>query len=203
MRWTDDSMGARQQLEWADLLQMMGSGKLGMYVATGDNLPIIVGQYKGDYTKYGLGPMPGGQGTLAGGEGYMFNAKATPEKIKAGLTWIMFKFNDPERIETYYKFNSENKLPVGLPEPNIWTGQPAETRAAVVKQYANMPAENYQLFVDAANRIPIKQEPPNAQQIYAVLDVPMVKVLTDRNANIDELLSSAEKQVNSILSTVQ
>jgi len=66
-----------------------------------------------------------------------------------------------------------------------------------------MPAENYQLFVDAANRIPIKQEPPNAQQIYAILDVPMVKVLTDRNANVDELLANAEKQVNSILATVQ
>jgi len=203
MRWTDDSMGARQQLEWADLLQMMGSGKLGMYVATGDNLPIIVGQYKGDYTKYGLGPMPGGQGTLAGGEGYMFNAKATPEKIKAGLTWLMFKFNDPERIETYFKFNSENKLPVGLPEPNIWTGGPADTRETVVTKYANMPAENYAAFQQSIGQVPIKLEPPNAQQIYAVLDVAMQKVLTDRNANVDQLLADAEKQVNSILAAVR
>jgi ABC-type glycerol-3-phosphate transport system substrate-binding protein len=34
MRWADNSMGKRQLLEYADLLQMMGSGKLGMYVAT-------------------------------------------------------------------------------------------------------------------------------------------------------------------------
>jgi multiple sugar transport system substrate-binding protein len=203
MRWTDNSMGARQQLEWADLLQMMGAGKLGMYVATGDNLPIIVGQYKGDYTKYGLGPMPGGQGTLAGGEGYMFNAKATPEKIKAGLTWLMFKFNDPERIETYFKFNATNKLPVGLPEPNIWTGEPAQTRETVVKQYANMPAENYAAFTASVGQVPIKLEPPNAQQIYAVLDVAMQKVLTDRNADVDELLATSEKQVNQILASVQ
>jgi hypothetical protein len=203
MRWTDNSMAARQQLEWADLLQQMGAGKLGMYLATGDNIPLIVGQYKGDYNNIGLAPVPEGGGTLVGGEGYMINAKATPEKIKAGLTWIMFKFNNPDRIDDYFKYNSDKKLPVGLPEPNIWTGQPAETRAAVVKQYSNMPAENYQLFVDAANRIPIKQEPPNAQQIYAILDVPMVKVLTDRNANVDELLANAEKQVNSILATVK
>jgi multiple sugar transport system substrate-binding protein len=202
MRWTDGSMAARQQLEWADLLQQMGAGKLGMYLATGDNIPLIVGQYKGDYNKIGLGPVPEGGGSLVGGEGYMINAKASPEKIKAGLTWIMFKFNDPDRIDDYFKYNAASNLPVGLPEPNIWTGGPADTRAAVVKQYANMPAENYQLFVDGAKTIPIKQEPPNAQQIYAVLDVPMVKVLTDRNANIDELLGNAEKQVNSILSTV-
>src|SRR6266487_2255447 len=48
MRWADKSMGSRQLLEWSDLLQMMGSGKLGMYVATSDNIPTIVNQYKGD-----------------------------------------------------------------------------------------------------------------------------------------------------------
>src|SRR5579875_3544933 len=31
MRWTDDSMGARQLIQYNDLPQMMGSGKLGMY----------------------------------------------------------------------------------------------------------------------------------------------------------------------------
>ena len=44
--------------------------------------------------------------------------------------------------------------------------------------------------------IPVKLEPPNAQQIYAVLDVAMQKVLTDKNANIDQLLADAETQVN-------
>lgn len=39
MRWTDDSMGRRQLLEWADLLQMMGAGKLGMYLATSTTSP--------------------------------------------------------------------------------------------------------------------------------------------------------------------
>jgi len=53
--------------------------------------------------------------------------------------------------------------------------------------------------VDSATRIPLKVEPPAAQQIYAVLDTAMQGVLTDRNANIDKLLSDAEKQVNQIL----
>jgi multiple sugar transport system substrate-binding protein len=83
MRWTDKTMGERQLLEWKDLLEMMASGKLGMYVATGDNIPTIVNQFKGNFADYGLGPIPNGQATLAGGEGYVFNAKATPAKIKA------------------------------------------------------------------------------------------------------------------------
>jgi len=51
--------------------------------------------------------------------------------------------------------------------------------------------------------IPVKLEPPNAQQIYAALDVAMQKVLTDKNADIDKLLTDAETQANSILAGVK
>jgi len=202
MRWTDNSMGERQQLEYADLLQMMASGKLGMYLATGDNLKAIVNQYKGDYNNYNLGPMPGAQGTLAGGDGFMFNAKASPEKIRAGMRWLAFKFNNPDRIAHDYEYDAANKNPVGLPEPNIWTGDAAKSRQEAADKHANVPVENYKPFAEGSAGIPLKLEPPSAQQIYAVLDTAMLKVLTDQNANVDELLSAAEKQVNSILAAV-
>ncbi|KXK60542.1 sugar ABC transporter substrate-binding protein [Micromonospora rosaria] len=203
MRWTDDSMGARQSLEWADLLQLMGAGKLGMYLATADNIPTIVNQYKGDFADYGLGPIPDGRGTLGGGEGYMFNAKASPEKIRAGLKWLTFWFTSADRFEAENKWAAEHKLPVGLPEPQIFTGPAAQTQAAADKTYANVPQQNYAPFVAAMGSIPVKLEPPNAQQVYAALDVAMLKVLTDRDANVDQLLADAEKQVNTILSTVR
>jgi multiple sugar transport system substrate-binding protein len=203
MRWTDNTMGSRQLLEWADLLQMMGSGKLGMYVATSDNVPTIVNQYKGNFADYGLGPIPDGNGTLAGGEGYMFNAKATPAKIRAGLKWLTFWFTNPDRFAAENKWAAGNKLPIGLPEPNIFTGASAEKQAAAGKQYANVPQQNYAPFVAAMSAVPLKLEPPSAQQIYAVLDVAMQKVLTDRNADPAQLLADAEKQVNSILTAVR
>jgi ABC-type glycerol-3-phosphate transport system substrate-binding protein len=199
MRWSDQSMGAKQLLEWADLLQLMGSGKLGMYVATADNIPTIVNQYKGNYKTYGLGSIPDGKATLGGGEGYMMNAKLSPEKIKAGLKWLTFWFTSPDKFIEEDKWAAESKQPVGLPEPAIFTGAAAATQAAADKQFANVPQENYAPFVAGMPSIPVKLEPPNAQQIYAVLDVAMQKVLTDKNANIDQLLATAETQVNSIL----
>ncbi|WP_199511322.1 ABC transporter substrate-binding protein [Nucisporomicrobium flavum] len=203
MRWTDNSMGQKQLLEWADLLQQMGSGKLGMYLATADNIPTIVNQYKGKYETYGLGPIPDGKGTLGGGEGYMFKAGLSPEKIQAGLKWLTFWFTSADRYEAENKWSSETKQPVGLPEPAIFTGAAAQTQAAADKKYANVPQQNYAPFVASMGSIPVKLEPPNAQQIYATLDVAMQKVLTDKNANVDQLLADAETQVNQILATVK
>ena len=199
MRWTDNTMGDKQLLEYADLLTMMGSGKLGMYVAAADNIPTIVNQYKGNYNDYGLGPIPGGQATLGGGEAFMFNAKASPAKIRAGLTWLTWMYTNPDRAAIDFQRRAADKVPVGLPQPNLYTGKAEETYLAAVKQYGNVPTQNYAPFVDSATRIPLKVEPPAAQQIYAVLDTAMQGVLTDRNANIDKLLSDAEKQVNQIL----
>jgi multiple sugar transport system substrate-binding protein len=202
MRWTDNSMGERQLLEYADLIQMMASGKLGMYLATGDNLKVLVNQYKGNYNDYGLGPMPGGQGTLAGGDGFMFNAKASPEKIRAGLRWLAFKYNNPERLTKDYEYDAANQNPVGLPEPHIWTGDAEKVWKDANTKLANVPVANFKPFADGNTGIPLKLEPPNAQQIYAVLDTAMQKVLTDQNADVNALLSTAETQVNSILASV-
>lgn len=199
MRWTDDSMGQRQLLEWADLLQMMGAGKLGMYLATADNIPTIASQYKGDPKDYGLGPIPGGKGTLAGGGGFMFNPKDTPEQIKAALAWVTFKYENPDRIGTGAQRAAQAGQPVGLPEPNIWTGAAAQTKAAADKKYANQPVANYAPFDQALPGIPLVLEPPKAQQIYAVLDTAMAKVLTQKDADIDRLLSDASQQVDSLL----
>jgi ABC-type glycerol-3-phosphate transport system substrate-binding protein len=201
MRWTDNTMGEKQLLEYADLLRMMGGGQLGMYLGTGSDIVNIVNQYKGKFDTFGLGPMPEGKATLGGGDGYMFKAGLSPEKIKAGLAWATFKNIDPARTLETTKRSSANKEPVGLPQPNIWvagsTGDKNLTDAR--KQFGNVPTENFAPFATTVAQIPLKLEPPLAQQIYAVLDVPMQKILTDRNADIDQLLAEAETQVNGIL----
>jgi hypothetical protein len=66
-----------------------------------------------------------------------------------------------------------------------------------------VPQKNYQPFVTGNSNIPLRLEPPNAQQIYAVLDTAMQKVLTDRNADVNALLATADTQVNSVLAAVK
>jgi ABC-type glycerol-3-phosphate transport system substrate-binding protein len=203
MRFTDKSMAEKQQLEYADLLTQMATGKLGMFIGGTGDLPNIVNQYKGKYEDYGLGVIPDGKGTLGGGDGYMLKAGLSPAKIKAGLAWLGFRKLNPDRVDADKKLDQEKNQPVGIPEPNIWTGESEKKLLAANTKYANVPAANYKPFNDASSGIPLKVEPPNAQQVYAALDTAMLKVLTDPGANIDQLLKDAETQVNQVLSTVR
>lgn len=206
MRWTDNSMGSKQLLEIPDVQRMMGAGKLGMYVAAPDNVPTLVKQFEGKYESYGLAPMPGGTATLIGGEGYMLNPKASPAKIKAGLTWLQWKFLDPARYETTVKKFVAEKLPVGLdtpPTPNIWTGASATTVEALKTKYANIPVQNFAAFTEGAKTMQGKIEPVNAQQVYAILDTVMQGVLTNKDSDPAQLLDAAQKKVDAVLATVR
>ncbi|MFD5470678.1 ABC transporter substrate-binding protein [Streptomyces sp. NPDC127105] len=201
MRWTDDSMGSKQLLVINDVQQMMGSGKLGMYLSAPDNIPILVKEKGGNYKDLALAPMPGGKGTLIGGDGYMFNKKATPDQIRAGLKWLDHMFLTPgEGFLGDYARAKKNDGPVGLPEPRLFTGAADAKDQEVKKANANVPVENYQAFLDGNKNLQLKIEPPNAQQIYSVLDGVVSAVLTKKDANIDQLLGDASGKIDSILS---
>jgi multiple sugar transport system substrate-binding protein len=203
MRWTDNSMGSKQLLQISDVQPLMASGKLGMYLSAPDNIPTIKDQFQGNYADYGLAPMPGAQGTLIGGDGYMFNPKSSPDQIKAGILWLEFENLTPGKGQFDWAQKNKDKQPVGLPQPNIFTGAPAAEELQIRTQNANLPVKNYQVFAQGDPKLKYRLEPPQAQQIYAVLDGVVSGVLTNRNANIDDLLSKAETKVNGILANAE
>ncbi|AGS72905.1 ABC transporter substrate-binding protein [Streptomyces collinus] len=199
MRWTDDSMGSKQLLIINDVQQMMGSGKLGMYLSAPDNIPILVKEKGGDYKDLALAPMPGGKGTLIGGDGYMFNKRDTPAQIRAGLKWLDHMFLTPGKgFLGDYARAKKNDAPVGLPEPRLFTGAADAKDQQVKKANANVPVKNYQAFLDGNQQLQMKIEPPDAQQIYSVLDSVVSAVLTKKDADIDQLLKEASAKIDSI-----
>ncbi|MGW3355056.1 extracellular solute-binding protein [Streptomyces bungoensis] len=200
MRWTDASMGSKQLLVINDVQQMMGSGKLGMYLAAPDNIPILVKEKGANYDDIAIGPMPGGEGTLIGGDGYMFNKHDTPAQIRAGLKWLDHMFLTPGAgFLGDYARAKKNDAPVGLPEPRLFTGAADARDQQVKKANANVPVENYQAFLDGNQRLRMKIEPPDAQQIYSVLDATVSAVLTQKDADIDRLLKDASGKIDGIL----
>jgi multiple sugar transport system substrate-binding protein len=200
MRWTDESMGSKQLLVINDVQQMMGSGKLGMYLAAPDNIPILVKEKGADYEDIAIAPMPGGKATLVGGDGYMFSKKASPAQIRAGLKWLDHMFLTPgDGFLGDYARAKKNDAPVGLPEPRLFTGAADAKDQQVKKANANVPVENYQPFLDGNQKLDMKIEPPHAQQIYSVLDGVVSAVLTKKDADIDRLLKDASGKIDGIL----
>jgi multiple sugar transport system substrate-binding protein len=201
MRWTDNDMGTKQLLQYSDLPQMMAAGKLGMYVGAPDTVTLMHDNYKADYTKFGMGPMPG-TGTLLGGDGYMFNKKDTPDQIKAGLLWLEFENLTSGQGQFNYARAAAEKQAVGLPEPAIWQGATADADNAAKAKVATIPAANFAAYVTATPTLKGNVEPPNAQAIYADLDKLMSDVLTNKSANAQAELTKHAAAVTALLGQV-
>lgn len=203
MRYGDDSMGAKQDLAWADLLKMAAAGKVGMYVGAPDTVTAIVDNFKGDWDDFAIGPMPGDDGpavaTLGGGSQYFFNKADSPAQIKAGIAWINYEFLTPGKGQFNYPRAKKVGQPVGLPEPQLFTGDRGTKIRQLRADNATMSVDNFTAYTD--HPVPFKVEPPKAQSLYKVLDTAMSAVLTNPDADIDTLLDNAEKQVNKVLAT--
>lgn len=202
MRWGDNSMGSKQLLQWEDLMRMMGGGKLGMMIGAPDVVQSVNNDFKGTFADYGVTAMPESEGkaSLSGGDGYMFNPKATPDQIRAGLLWLEFHELTPGKGQFNYQRNKEQGRPVGLPIPDLYGDtEPGKQIVALRKQYATVPVGNFEPYVATSASITNKLEPPKAQELYAILDVPMSAVLTRQNADIDKLLKDAESKANRVL----
>jgi multiple sugar transport system substrate-binding protein len=202
MRWNDNSMGTKQLLQWEDLMRMMGSGKTGMMIGAPDVVQQVSNDYQGKFADYGVTAVPESEGksSLSGGDGYMFNPKATPEKIKAGLLWLEFENLTPGKGQFNYERAKSQGRPVGLPIPDLYGDTaPGKQIVADRKQFATIPVGHFTPYVVAQATITNKVEPPKAQELYAVLDVAMSAVLTRKDADIDKLLSDAASKCDKIL----
>jgi ABC-type glycerol-3-phosphate transport system substrate-binding protein len=202
MRFVDHSMSPTEQLTWGMLQKQMAAGKLGMYIAAPDDIyNVIVPQDGGDINDYGMGPLPSADGTpagsLSGGNDYMFAKHDTPAQIEAGIKWLVFEDLTPGDGQFNYARQKADGFPVGFPEPQLFTGQTEAAQQNLIDKYATINISYYAPFANAHETG--MGEPPDAQAIYKTLDPVMLAVLTDPNANISSLLTTASSQVNQIL----
>ncbi|MET9106592.1 extracellular solute-binding protein [Streptomyces zhihengii] len=197
MRWEDDSMGKTQLLKWGDLQKQIATDKLGMFLAAPDDIAYMVQQLGAKYENFGMGPIPGERNTLAGGNAYMIKKGISPDKVKAAIAWLNFKNLSVGKGQFDWARTKADGLPVGVPQPNFWlnASKTADDEARI--EHATMPVENFRSFMD--NPVAGKAEPPKAQEVYKVLDNVMSGILTNKDADIDKLLATAEQQVNQVL----
>jgi multiple sugar transport system substrate-binding protein len=200
MRWTDNSMGTRRAIKWEDLMQQMAGGRMGMMLGAPDVLRDLQDKFRAKIEDFGVTAQPEATTALNGGSGYMFNRKASPEKIKAGLLWLEYELLTPGKGQFDYPRIKAVGRPVGLPIPDLFgTTQSGQQIATIRKQNATVPVENFTPYETGTANVSAKAEPPKAQEIYAILDTAMSAVLTRQDADVSKLLSDAEAKVNVLL----
>ncbi|MEU9997187.1 extracellular solute-binding protein [Streptomyces sp. NPDC050848] len=199
MRWEDDSMGKTQLLQWGDLQKQIATDKLGMFLAAPDDIAYMVQQLGAKYENFGMGPIPGEKATLAGGNNYMIKKGISPDKIKAAVAWLNFKNLTVGKGQFDWARTKQDGLPVGVPQPNFWLNDSKGKDDTARVEHATMPVANFKAFMD--NPVVGKAEPPKAQEVYKVLDNVMSGILTNKDADVDKLLATAETQVNQVLAT--
>jgi ABC-type glycerol-3-phosphate transport system substrate-binding protein len=200
MRFTDQSMTKQQLYTQDNLLQLLATNKVAMVVMAPDMMTSFKFQYQANLENYGIGPMPqnGGNASLTGGNVYIFNPKSTQAKIKAAFDYAVYANFDLTVIEDEYKNANSNGRLVGLPTNVIFVGDFQQKLTALGDKYANVPVQNYQPFM--ASNLKLRAEPRNqTQKLYAQLDTAIQAVLTNANANPQQLLNQAAQQVQQLL----
>jgi multiple sugar transport system substrate-binding protein len=208
MRWTDESMGKNTNFEWGTINEAFAAGKIGMYMSGSDiyNALVTTNQVKPD--TYGLAVLPlsdsGDAGILGGGSVAAVSAKATPEEMKAAVEWNDFyrekKNYDPDAAIADAQVLKATDQPIGTPTLPVFDEATWQGVQDAIAKYVNVPREQMSSFTDKVFEQTLIPEPPaHTQEVYAVLDSMVQKVLTDKNADIDALLSDANKKAQQLL----
>ncbi len=151
-------------------------------------------------------PQSGGtNGTLSGGTLQVVSPKTTEAQRVAAVKWINWNYvrqfeNKGAALQVAAAAGASGN-PVGLPGLSVVSASTNKQYLGWIKSDINVPVSNFDPYVAASAKLPITPEPVNdAQEVYAALDPIIQAVLTDKNANIDQLLASAETAINAKLS---
>ena len=94
----------------------------------------------------------------------------------------------------------ESDQPIGTPTLPIFDEATWQGVQDAIEPYVNVPRDQMTSFTDGVFDQALIPEPPShTQEVYAILDSVVQKVLTDENADIDALLSDANDQAQQLL----
>ncbi|GAA5054478.1 ABC-type glycerol-3-phosphate transport system substrate-binding protein [Thermocatellispora tengchongensis] len=209
MRWEDDSMGTNFLYNMNDIAKDFAAGKIGMF------LSVPSAAYQAAVTNFGMAKedvgltaVPTGPGNdnrvLSGGSVEIVNPKASPAEKAAALKWIRFfdlhKYIDQEAAVADAKATAQDGGAVGIPRLSPVAPETFERYESWIAGHVNVPLENFTGYTGDLATVQLKTEPVrSAQEVYAVLDTVLQKVLTDKDADIAALLAEAVATVDAKL----
>ncbi|MFV0401062.1 MAG: ABC transporter substrate-binding protein [Oscillospiraceae bacterium] len=202
LKWKYDVLPANTLLEIADLHQMFGTDQVGIAICAIDQAPNIIKAtgcsvdiFAASTTPEG----PAGKAALLGGSVYFVAPGTTTAQQDAIMKWLEFRGESPvfteeskQGFEDGKKNDAEQGFPVGPQGVRIWTSQERLAEEdAIIDKYINVDMRLWESYSNHASENVRAEEPVNVQELYKVLDSVIQEVLTNENADPQELLTKA------------
>ena len=209
MRWTDNSMGSNFDYGWSDINQAFAAGNVGMYVSGSDVYSNLVSASNIDPTIYGLAPIPLAKnktaGVLGGGTLVAVRPDANGAARAAAVKWIDYYYERPlvqkQQAIRNAKTLVAGKQPVGVPALPIFNKAQYDLANTWIKPYINVPLSQMKPFTTGIfNQKLIPEPAASTQSVYHSLDPVVQAVLTDKNANVVQLLQQANSAAQDLIS---
>jgi ABC-type glycerol-3-phosphate transport system substrate-binding protein len=208
MRWTDNSMGSNFDYGWSDINQAFAAGNVGMYISGSDVYTNLVSASNVDPTIYGLGTIPLAKnataGVLGGGTLVGVRPDANAAARAAAVKWIDFFYERPLVNKAQAIRNAKtlvaSKQPVGVPALPIFNKKQYDVANTWIKPYINVPQNQMKPFLtNIFNQRLIAEPAASTQAVYHSLDAAVEAVLTDKNANVVQLLQQANDTAQNLI----
>jgi multiple sugar transport system substrate-binding protein len=209
MRWTDNSMGANLDYGWSDINQAFAAGNVGMYISGSDVYTNLVSASNIDPSIYGLSTIPlaknGKAGVLGGGTLVAVRPDANGAARAAAVKWIDFYYERPlvqrQQAIRNAKTLVAGKQPVGVPALPLFNKAQYDLANTWIKPFINVPLGQMKPFTTGIFKQKLIPEPAaSTQSVYHSLDPVVQAVLTDKNANVVQLLQQANSIAQDLIS---
>ncbi len=209
MRWTDNSMGSNFDYGWSDINQAFAAGTVGMYISGSDVYTNLVSASNIDPNIYGLATIPLAKskkaGVLGGGTLAAVKPTANAAERAAAVKWINFFYEQPLISKAQAIRNAQTlvdgKQPVGVPALPIFNKAQYDLANSWIKPYTNVPQAQMKPFTTGIfNQKLIPEPAASTQSVYHSLDAVVEAVLTDKNANIQQMLAQANSTAQDLIS---
>ena len=207
VKWEDGSFGSKVDLDWGTINQEFAAGNVGMYTSGSDIYTALVRDFGMDSSIYGMTvvPMEGDDpGTLGGGDIAVISPTVDEATKAAAVTWIdwyyMQKLVDKDAAVLDAQTLNESGQAVGTPLLPVLSRELYDESQEWIADYINVPVDQMAPFSDRIwDQTPVGEPKVKTQEVYALLDTVVQKVLTDQNADIDALLTQAQTDAQSKL----
>jgi len=206
LRWEDDSLGNNFLLDWGAINQEFAAGNIGMYSSGSDVYTALVRDFGLNPASYGLTviPIENDGEVLGGGDIAVVSPGIDAETKAASVTWIDWYYMQKLLDEDAAKRDAEalvaSDQAVGTPVLPVLDQETYEQSREWIAEYINVPLDQMSGFFDGIfAQTPTGEPKGHTQEIYALLDPIVQAVLTDENADIDALLTQADKDAQALL----